>query len=142
MNLVRLPFAIAAFALFAATADAASIEGDWLTPKGGAKVHIAPCGPKLCGTVVWLKTAFDKTGQPQKDANNPDPALRSRPVIGMQFLRGFEPAGSGHWNKGSIYDPGGGKTYDSKLGLKTDGTLKVEGCIAVFCVAQIWTPAR
>ena len=27
---------------------------------GAAKVRIAPCGGKLCGTITWLKAAVDK----------------------------------------------------------------------------------
>ena len=42
---------------------------------------------------------------------------------------------------GSIYDPQSGKTYDSKLSLNPDGTLKVEGCISIICQAQTWKPA-
>jgi uncharacterized protein (DUF2147 family) len=48
MKPARLPLLVAAFAMLASLAPAASIDGDWLTPKGGAKVRIAPCGLKLC----------------------------------------------------------------------------------------------
>lgn len=60
-------------------------------------------------------------------------------MIGLWFLHGFKPASEGHWGGGSIYDPASGKTYDSKIALNPDGTLKVEGCVAIICVAQIWT---
>lgn len=139
MKLARLPLMLAALTLLAPAARAGVVEGDWLTPRGGAKVRIAPCGGKLCGTITWLKAALDKTGQPQKDTHNPDPGLRGRPVVGIAFLRGFTPAGADRWSGGSIYDPGSGKTFDSKMRLAPDGTLKVEGCVAVFCQTQIWT---
>ena len=142
MKTVRLPLLAALIALLAGSAQAASIDGDWLTPKGGAKVRIAPCGPKLCGTITWLKNPDDKTtGQPQKDVKNADPALRTRPVVGLPILHGFKPISDGHWGGGSIYNPGDGKTYDSKITVNPDGTLKVEGCVAILCVAQTWTRA-
>ena len=135
--------AFAALGLLATSAQAGGVEGDWMTPKDSAKVHIAPCGPKLCGTIVWLKHPLDKvTGEPQKDAKNPDAGLRGRGVVGLQVIRDFKPAAPGRWSGGSIYDPAGGKTYDSEMSLNPDGTLKVEGCVAVFCVAQTWTRAR
>jgi len=138
MKLTGTLLTLAAVTLIAPTARAGAVEGDWITPKGGAKVRIAPCGGKLCGTITWLKAAVDKTGQPQKDIHNPDPGLRGRPVVGIAFLHGFTQAGTDRWSGGSIYDPGSGKTYDSKLSLAPDGALKVEGCVAVFCQAQIW----
>jgi len=138
MKHAHLPLWLAALILLAPAAHAGAVEGDWMTPKGGAKVRIAPCGGKLCGTITWLKAAVDKAGQPQMDTRNPDPALRARPVVGIAFLHGFMPAGADRWSGGSIYDPGSGKTYDSKMSLAPDGTLKVEGCVAIFCQAQIW----
>jgi uncharacterized protein (DUF2147 family) len=144
MTINRLSLALAA-ALFlsAPMAQAGTAMGDWLTPKGGAKVHVAPCADKICGTITWLKNPNDKaTGQPQTDTKNPDPALRSRSVVGLQFLRGFHPDGDNRWSGGTIYDPASGKTYDSKMTLGPDGLLKVAGCVAIFCVNQVWTPVR
>jgi uncharacterized protein (DUF2147 family) len=124
-----------------APAFAAGVPGEFLTQSGGAKVHVAPCGAEVCGTVTWLKTPNDPaTGKPQLDAKNPDAALRSRPALGLQLISGMKPAGAGKWTGGKIYDPQSGKTYDSKLTLNPDGTLKVEGCVSIICQAQTWTP--
>ena len=128
-------------ALVSTTARAASINGDWLTPNGVAKVRVAPCVSGLCGTIIALKAPSDPTGHPQKDGRNADPALRNRPVVGLEILRGFKAAGEGRWADGTIYDPDDGKTYRSKITLKPDGGLKVEGCVAFICVAQDWVRA-
>ncbi|HEX5379623.1 MAG TPA: DUF2147 domain-containing protein [Phenylobacterium sp.] len=143
MMLRRLVLAGAAAIALATPAQAAgSPNGDWFTASGSGKVRIAPCGDRLCGTVVWLRNPLDRTtGKPQLDAKNPDPALRSRPIVGLQLIRGFKPGADGRWTGGYIYDPGSGRTYASKLGLNPDGTLKVEGCISVICQAQTWRPA-
>jgi uncharacterized protein (DUF2147 family) len=125
----------------AAQAGGAAL-GDWITQSGSAKVHIAPCGSELCGAVVWMRQPLDpETGQPQKDERNPDPALRGRTALGLQIIHGMKPAGDGHWAGGTIYDPQTGRTYASKLSHNPDGTLKVEGCIAILCQAQTWKPA-
>jgi uncharacterized protein (DUF2147 family) len=135
-----------ALALTAASAAQAAdpVQGEWLTSSGTAKVRVAPCTDKskMCGTVVWLKAPLDKAGRPVTDAANPDPALRTRPVVGMQLIRDFKPAQAGRWTGGRIYDPQTGKTYASKISANPDGTLKVEGCIAVVCQAQTWKRAN
>jgi uncharacterized protein (DUF2147 family) len=132
---MRTALLAAVLTLAAAPAFAADpVEGEWLTQAGTAKVKIGPCASapdRMCGLVSWMKT-------PSKDANNPDAALRDRPILGMAMIRDFKRSGAGKWTGGKIYDPGSGKTYDSKLSVNADGTLKVEGCIAVLCKAQTW----
>ena len=145
MKLHRLALASAAAAALATSAQAAgTVQGDWITQSGSAKVRVAPCaGGKLCGAVVWMKTPLDKTtGKPQLDAKNPDPALRARPIIGLLLIKDFKSAPGGKWTGGTIYDPESGKTYASKMALNPDGTLKVEGCIAIICQAQTWKAAN
>lgn len=132
---------LAALSLGTAALAADPVQGDWLTPSGSAKVKIAPCADKVCGTIVWLKAPLDANGRPKTDANNPDPNLRQRPVVGMQLIRDFRGA-QGKWVDGKIYDPQSGKTYASKLTPNPDGTLKVEGCISVICQAQVWKRAN
>ena len=142
MKLVHLAAAVAAITSLSSAAHAADpVEGTWLVQAGTAKVRVAPCGgdkAKMCGVVVWMKTPNDKAGQPQKDVNNPDAAARTRPIVGLTMIRDFKPAGAGQWAGGKIYDPSSGQTDGSKMSLNPDGTLKVEGCIAVVCQAQTW----
>ena len=136
MTLARLAAATALAAAIASPALADDpVEGLWLVQAGTAKVKVAPCASdktKMCGQVAWLKT----TGA--KDANNPDASLRSRPILGMLMIRDFKSAGPGKWTGGKINDPNSGKTYGSKMSANPDGTLKVEGCVAVVCQAQTW----
>lgn len=141
-SIVTAALALAALASPAFAAD--PVEGHWLVQSGTAKVRVAPCATdkaKMCGTIVWLKNASDKAGQPVKDANNPDASQRAKPLVGLNMIRDFKPAGPGKWTGGKIYDPGAGKTYGSKMSVNGDGTLKVEGCIAVVCQAQTWKRA-
>lgn len=144
MKLHRLALAGAAAALATSAQAAGTVQGDWLTQSGSAKVRVAPCaGGRLCGTVIWMKTPLDKiTGKPQLDVKNPDPNLRTRPIVGLQLIKDFRSASGGKWSGGTIYDPESGKTYASKMGLNPDGTLKVEGCISIICQAQTWRSAN
>ncbi|AUW57221.1 DUF2147 domain-containing protein [Sphingobium sp. SCG-1] len=129
----------AALILLSSTASAAQpIAGRWLTENGKALVQIGPCGKALCGQIV--KVIKPTPGAPRNDANNPDEKLRARPIEGLTILSDFTDAGS-LW-KGKIYDPQSGKTYTSKLTRNSNGTLKVQGCIAFFCKTQTWAAAR
>ena len=114
------------------------ITGRWATVEGKAIVQIGPCGKALCGRIE--KIVKPTPGRPQTDIKNPDPALRGKPLAGLALLTGFADAGD-VW-KGSIYDPESGKTYNSKVSRNSDGTLKVQGCILMFCRTQTWTPVR
>lgn len=135
MRYIPIAAALALAAVGGPALAADPVEGDWLTQAGSAKVKVAPCAGKpdrMCGVVSWLRNTA------AKDTNNPDPALRSRPILGMALIRDFKPAGPGQWTGGKIYDPESGKTYDSKIRINPNGTLKVEGCVLVVCQAQTW----
>ena len=133
-------FALAAvLAMAAAPALAADpAHGEWLTEGGTAKVRIGPCAndaARLCGNVSWLKNPAEAKAT---DANNPDPKLKTRPIMGLPMLWGFKSSAPGKWTGGKIYDPQSGKTYNSKVSVMPNGALKVEGCVAIVCQAQTW----
>jgi len=131
-------WALGLLALAAGSAQAAPIEGDWLTQTGGAKVRLAACRDQtrqLCGTIIWMSQSALGDGT---DRNNPDPSLRTRKLVGMLMLTGFRPEGLDRWTGGTIYDPRTGKTYASKISAQPDGALKVEGCVSVICRGQTW----
>ena len=114
---------------------AAEPTGDWLVADKVAAVRIAPCGPAFCGHIAWTK------GPPRNDKNNPDPAKRSRSVIGMETLLNMKPAGSNRW-EGEIYNAEDGKIYAGSISLVSDNVLRIEGCVWVFCGGQNWTRAQ
>ena len=127
-----------------ARAAADPVFGDWLTVGGTGKVRVAPCPAapaQACGTIVWLNDPNGPDGKTAHDANNPNPALQSRPILGLPLIGGFHLEAPGRWNDGTIYDPNEGKTYRSKMAIGPGGTLRVSGCVLVFCKAQTWTRA-
>ena len=143
--------AVALAALLAVQAHAAHAApaadptfGDWLTATGDGKVRVGPCAAnpaQACGTLIWLKPPADAPAGPLHDANNPNPALRARPLLGVLVVSDFRREAPGQWVDGKIYDPNDGKTYKSKMSLGADGNLKISGCVLVFCKAQTWTKA-
>lgn len=104
------------------------IAGLYLTVDGGAQVSVSrePDGTYM-GRIVWLKT--DKS---RLDKNNPDPARRGAPVLGLVILRGFRAnEETRRWEGGTIYDPKNGKTYDGFIRRDPDrsGTLLLKGYV-------------
>lgn len=120
------------------TTASADPKGMWLTLGGKSHVEMELCGDKLCGTIVWLKDPNDEEGKAKVDVNNKNEALRSRPILGLKMLSNFVDKGAGKWEKGKIYNPEDGKTYNSKLELVDSNILKVSGCVLFFCKTQIW----
>jgi uncharacterized protein (DUF2147 family) len=108
------------------------IAGDWVTADRSAVVRVGRCGDTVCGRVVRVLAR----GVPTHDANNPDRALRRRPLVGVAVLSGFAPGGAGD---GRAYDPKTGRSYRARLRLNPDGTLRVTGCVTIICRSQTWT---
>lgn len=139
-------FAVFVLSLIASPAWAASPVGLWSTEEGKGQVRIEPCGERLCGSIVALKEPLNAEGQPKRDRNNPDAALRERPIVGLPVLQAFLPDGDepNKWTGGTIYDPESGKTYKCTLTLQADGTLDVRGYVGVPLLgrSQTWTPAK
>jgi uncharacterized protein (DUF2147 family) len=133
--MAKLRYALAAL-LIATPTFAASPKGDWLVEDKTAIIRIDSCGSALCGTVAWTQK------QGVVDENNPDPAKRARPILGSQLLLGMKPASDARW-EGDIYNPENGKTYSSRMWLKGDDTLRIEGCVLGFlCGGQDWTRTK
>jgi len=130
----RTVLAALAAGLLCGTAQAADPSGIWLTETGTSRVRIAPCGSGFCGTIA---------SAPGKglDAKNPDPALRTRSVVGVQILSAPQVDGAGF--SGTLYNPNDGKTYSGSLKLTSANTLEVAGCVmSVFCKRQTWTRVK
>jgi uncharacterized protein (DUF2147 family) len=123
------------------------ILGTWKTEMDESKVEIFRCGEKLCGKIVWLKnpnyseSKDGPVGTPIIDRKNPDPALRNRPIIGLQVLEGFTEQGDNTWGKGTCYDPKSGMTYRGKIHLVSPGQLELRGFVGIplFGRTSAWT---
>ena len=110
----------------------ADATGIWRMENGKVTVRMAPCGGNLCGTIVGMRKPLDKQGKPKRDKENPNAALRSRPVVGLTILSNMRPSGENSWS-GTIYNPDDGNTYRSKMRLENSNLIKVKGCVSVFC---------
>jgi len=120
------------------------IVGTWLTEDGGSRVAISaarsPDGSSTvyAGKVAWLKEPM-RDGKPLSDANNGNPALRERPILGLEILSGFRATPGGGWAGGTIYSPRAGKSYPAELSLGADGRLQVKAEAGLVSKTVYWT---
>lgn len=114
--------------------------GVWTNEDGKAKFEIYQCGDKLCGKIVSLKEP-NRNGKAKMDDNNPEKSQRTRPLMGLVFMKGFEYDGSNKWDEGTIYDPESGKTYSCYMKLLSNNKMEVKGYIGISLIgrAQTWT---
>lgn len=110
----------------AAAASSALLGTYWLPERNG-KVELYESAEGIAGRIIELDNAD------AVDENNPDPASRSRRLVGTDIFSGFVPNASGtRWEGGTIYDPNNGSTYRCRLWLEDDGrTLKARGYIGM-----------
>jgi uncharacterized protein (DUF2147 family) len=119
---------------------AASIAGNWRTDDGKAIIAVGPCSAgsaTMCGRISRFLVAEPAGGA--RDGNNPNRALRNRPLLGVQILSGLTWS-DGAW-RGQGYSPEEGRNFNATVRTE-GGRLSLRGCVAVFCRTVAWTRAR
>jgi uncharacterized protein (DUF2147 family) len=127
------------FAGFAQNKDA--IIGKWVNSTGEAHVDITKKSDKYFGKIVWLKAPKDEKGVVKTDVKNPDAALQSRPILGLEILNNFV-YDDGKWTDGKIYDPKSGKTYSCNMTMKGNDVLNMRGYIGISLIGRSETWKR
>lgn len=123
------------------------VLGIWATQEQ-AEVTVAHCPAGLCGYLSRIVIPEEHAGSSDKiaeigienlkDMNNKDPALRGRPLLGMELLilgKQLSPVAY----EGEIYNPEDGNLYYGKLELMDANRIKLTGCaLVILCQAQEW----
>jgi uncharacterized protein (DUF2147 family) len=115
--------------------------GLWATGHGqnAGRIEIKACGTALCGYIADATRLH--THPDQRDERNRDPALRGRPVRGLEVLENFA-GGPPVWT-GTGYDPRWGlRARNVKLRLTSPDVMTVRGCLAIFCLTQTFARQR
>jgi uncharacterized protein (DUF2147 family) len=78
--------------------------------------------------ILWYSDTDGKPLNYWTDVHNPDPALRSRKILGMSILSGldFVPA-TNSWENGLVYDSKHGRTWNAAAYIGKKGFLHVRG---------------
>lgn len=127
-----------------AHAQTDKIEGTWYNDIKSAKIKITKDGNgKFNGHIVWLKVP-EENGKPRTDIKNKDEKLKSRPLMGLPVLIGFDkdPDNENKYINGSIYSPTEGKVYTCKITYKGQ-TLDIRGYVLtpLFGRTTVWSRA-
>jgi uncharacterized protein (DUF2147 family) len=139
--LLLLFLTVASFAASAQKADV--ILGSWANASGEDHILIYKKGNKYFGKLDWIKFPNDDQGKAKSDKHNPNEALRTRPLLGLELLKDFVYDEDNVYDDGTIYDPKSGKTYSCKMTLEGN-TLKIRGYVGIslFGRSETWTRTK
>lgn len=130
------------------SAGPSNILGSWKTVGSRSELEFFRCGEKICGKIVWLKepnyidSKDGPVGKTKVDRKNPDPALRNRPILGLQVMKGLTATGENQWGNGTCYDPETGKSYKCKMHLASPGRLEMRGYIGISLFGRTYVLTR
>lgn len=116
----------------AQTADDA--VGTWRHPDNGSVIIVYKCGSGICARIA-------KVADPGRtDDKNPDPKLRTRPVVGLVIMNGGRKTGANAWS-GKLYNTLDGQTYNGTITVVSKNSMKLEGCVlgGLVCQGPTWT---
>lgn len=120
-------FAFVAFA--GSAAQAASLEGVWRNRNGTVDVRVAPCGSRLCGTVIAAH------GDAVTDAR----AGGVDRLVGTRVLKDFAHNADGSWH-GSAFVPELKHYLASRIRFADPNVVEVTGCAlgGLICKTKVW----
>ncbi|HRP88483.1 MAG TPA: DUF2147 domain-containing protein [Edaphocola sp.] len=140
MKKIGIVLLVAILSLMAFVVKAQEITGYWFNDVKEAKIEIYKAkNGKYYGKIVWLKEP-NRDGKPKLDIHNVKESLRTRPVMGLLLLSGFDKKESTYEN-GTIYDPKNGKTYSCKITPNGNDKLNIRGYIGISLIGRttVWT---
>lgn len=124
------------------------VLGPWKTDGGDSVLELFRCGEKICGKIVWLKepsyidSKDGPVGKTKVDRKNPDPALRTRPILGLHVMKGLTARGDNRWDSGTCYNPESGKSYRCKMRLAAPDRLELRGYIGISLFGRTFVLTR
>jgi len=118
-----------------------SLDGFWMDSEGEVVLEIRPCGDTRCGRVAWLRLPLGPDGLLLTDYRNPDPALRSRAVCGLEVLTGFKKQPDGTWGDGNVYVSDLGMSFSGYAEVLSQTDVKVTGYVVLplFGQSEVWS---
>ncbi|MGA0557505.1 DUF2147 domain-containing protein [Larkinella sp. VNQ87] len=122
------------------TNDGDRIVGQWYSEDRNQKYEISRNGTTYSAKLVWMAEPNHPDGSPKRDENNPDPAKRQQPLLGMTVFWGLTYR-NGSWIDGKTYSPKQGRTVDCSLRLRSNNELELTGSIGIVKRSRTWKRA-
>ena len=133
MNMKRILASLAAVAMAASPALASAkspLEGQW--KHGSMVIEIAPCGPKLCGTVV--KASANQQKKAQKGSGTE--------LIGARLITDIEQTSPDTY-KGRVFAADRNVYASGTVRMVSHDRLQVKGCVRlVICKSRTYDRVR
>ncbi|MEL6590526.1 MAG: DUF2147 domain-containing protein [Bacteroidota bacterium] len=114
------------------------ICGQWQSEDGNSQIEIYQEAGKYFGKIIYLREPNHDSGHPKTDQANPDPQLRTRPIIGLVIISDLQFVDD-KWTNGSIYFPAKGQTADCEFSLIKESQLQMEISKSFFSTTTVWT---
>lgn len=118
------------------------ICGKWESSEKNLVVEVYPYKNTFRAKMIRFTGGVSNARQMESitDKKNPDPALRSRKVLGIDVVEGLVyKAESNSWENGHIYEIQSGKTWNAAAYLENENTLKVKGYWKVKLLGKTMT---
>jgi len=122
-------------------AHATELDGYWIDSDGEVVLEVDPCGEQMCAKVVWLRLPYGPDRKPLKDFRNSDPALKERPVCGLEVIKGFTKQSDGTWGGGDVYVPDLGMSFKGYAKILSPKQIEVTGYVLLPMLgsSEVWS---
>lgn len=109
---------------------AAEPWGDWTNEEDGATFTVYERDGALFMKLVDPGKKARRKKHPKTDILNPDPALRSRPLVGLEILSDCRPSKKkGRWDGGTVYSPKEGRRVRAYLQMIDENRFELRGYV-------------
>jgi|SRR5581483_5904351 len=104
------------------------ICGKWMAAEKNLIVQVYKLGDQFRAKILWFKDDPSLPMDEWRDKHNPDPALRSRKILGLEILRDLKyDKDDDSWQDGMIYDAKHGHEWNASGYIDNRGLLHVRG---------------
>lgn len=101
--------------------------GVWEYEEKNLRIEMFEDNGRFSGRMIWFLCSTDSIMHSSRDTENPDPQLTNRPLMGLKLVEKLTYQGDNLWDKGKIYDPNSGYTWDARIQLTEPNTAVVRG---------------
>lgn len=104
------------------------ICGKWESKAKDLIIRIFMQRNQFKAKIIWYADTEGKPLDYWTDVHNPNPALRSRKILGLSILRNLTyNAHSNSWENGKVYDSRHGREWNASATIDQQGLLHVRG---------------
>ena len=120
-----------------AALGATAVAGEWVTADGEALLSLDTNESALTVELLSIASALLTSDEIPRhlDRNNPNSALRDRPLAGLVLGNLSTGENDGSW-RGRLYDPSRGKTYRVDVRLMNTNVLRVRAYIGIKAIGR------